>query len=954
MRSSRHRTSFGICDEHPQAGADGASGESRNFVGHTGSVGDGLWPVELVERDDVRAEITGFLTAQWPASLVLHGPPGIGKSSIVAEARVQASGLGAEVWAARASEAEQVIAFAALDVVLRGAGGADLWSGPGSPALAAALGGRVPAGALDVRSVGLELSELLAQSSARGPLLLVIDDAQWIDPTSEQVLTFALRRVEMRPVAMLLATRPGGLECSLALAGALSGADVLGHRPGQLAIRPLTVGATGRVVRDRLGVRLSHGALIRLHDACGGNPLVALELARTLVEGEPLAVWEQGDLMRRRVAGLDEGARTLVAIIGLVGEPDLGLVDAVLAQRGMSAITALSAAVQADAVVLRADRLRASHPLLASAAVDLLPDRHRRSLHAAIAEHTDSLELAAVHTALSCQGPDPRSAALLAQAAERCAIQGASVRAAELAGLSVEFTPAGDHAALSRSLLQARLLLRAGEPGAAGAALDAAERLARVPADQVEVLLGRRDLEMAGDNRAAAHQAALAALHLAGEDMALRARCHAALAGCTPLGVDDEVAHARAVLDLVDESSDPNSVLSAIQTIVLCQVAAGDGIDPALVARVDALRGREIEHTIDRPEATMEMVTRTDGESWRPRGAWARCCCPGPGPTGMRPRDRTCCSKLPAPSCGKGTLWRRCACSTRLTSSATRSGWTTLPRLPIAPRPWPWQVMSRRRPTWPGRAWPRPSSETPLGCPAAQPRTRAGRPHPGRSEHVRRPLWALRAEAADLGVVEPAFLATDLDLLDALAGLGDTERLGDLASDLESAAARGQLAWTRVAAARGQVMLAATGPLEALVEAIRRCDEVVASVTSRYEHARADLAAGRVLQRRGRRGEARARLDRARVVLDGLGASGLAAICSREGARLGGRVPSGSDLTASEQQVVDLAARGCPTGNRRQLVIGPRTVESHLSSAYRKLQVPGRKALIRMLSQRQP
>jgi len=112
---------------------------------------------------------------------------------------------------------------------------------------------------------------------ARGAtVLLAVDDVPWLDPPSERALRFALRRAP--DVAVLAACRsdspaPLGLHMS---------------RLTQITLRPLGVGTLHRVLRDRLGVTLSRPLLSRLAREAGGNPLLAIELARAVLRLPPM------------------------------------------------------------------------------------------------------------------------------------------------------------------------------------------------------------------------------------------------------------------------------------------------------------------------------------------------------------------------------------------------------------------------------------------------------------------------------------------------------------------------------------------------------------------------------------------------------------------------------------------------------------------------------------------
>ncbi len=153
----------------------------------------------------------------------------------------------------------------------------------------------------------------------REPLLVAVDDVQWLDPSSSSALAFALRRLDASRVLVLLARRladgaqPSELEQAL-------GAE----RVQRLPVGPLSVGALHRLLRDRLGRSFARQTLLRIHERSGGNPFFALELARAL-DGdvdplEPLPVPETlEELVRARISGLPAATREALALAAALG-----------------------------------------------------------------------------------------------------------------------------------------------------------------------------------------------------------------------------------------------------------------------------------------------------------------------------------------------------------------------------------------------------------------------------------------------------------------------------------------------------------------------------------------------------------------------------------------------------------------------------------------------------------
>jgi DNA-binding CsgD family transcriptional regulator len=161
---------------------------------------------------------------------------------------------------------------------------------------------------------------------------------------------------------------------------------------------------------------------------------------------------------------------------------------------------------------------------------------------------------------------------------------------------------------------------------------------------------------------------------------------------------------------------------------------------------------------------------------------------------------------------------------------------------------------------------------------------------------------------------------------------------------LESLAERIPLPWVLAVSARGRGFLcAAGGAVDESIHWFDRSLEALDTTEMPFERARTLLARGQVQLRAGRRRLARADLEAARAVFADLGARAWAGRAEVELARIGGRTSSRWELTASERSVADLAAAG--RSNREiadQLVLSVRTVESHLASVYRKLDVRSR------------
>ena len=193
--------------------------------------------------------------------------------------------------------------------------------------------------------------------AARQPLLVAVDDAQWLDPPSSDALAFAAHRLVGEPVEFLLARRPSRRS---ALEQALERSEL-----ERLEVGPLSLDATRRLLADRLGLNLPRQVLRTVVDSTLGNPLFALEVGRALLEdglpefGEDIPVpGAVEQLLSTRVALLPDPMRKVLLAVALSGDLRIGELEEVGGQ------TAVEDALDAGLLLVEADRVRASHPLL--------------------------------------------------------------------------------------------------------------------------------------------------------------------------------------------------------------------------------------------------------------------------------------------------------------------------------------------------------------------------------------------------------------------------------------------------------------------------------------------------------------------------------------------------------------------------------------------------------------
>jgi len=253
-----------------------------------------------------------------------------------------------------------------------------------------------------------------------GPVVIAIDDVQWLDRPSARVLSFVFRR--------LTAAEPVGVLESLRLGSGAPGDPIETDRAfvecDRLTIGPLTVGALGRVLRQRTNPALSRPFVVRLHEVTNGNPLFALEMARTTLatDGHPAPGqrWPVPEdiqrLMSARLAQLPPAARSPLLAIAATSQPTWELVLEVAGSTERT-LAALARAEEAG-IIERADgRIRFTHPLLASTVYVNATDADRRDLHVRLATVRTDPEERARHLALGTTAPDGQVATVLEDAA---------------------------------------------------------------------------------------------------------------------------------------------------------------------------------------------------------------------------------------------------------------------------------------------------------------------------------------------------------------------------------------------------------------------------------------------------------------------------------------------------------------------------------------------------------
>jgi DNA-binding CsgD family transcriptional regulator len=444
----------------------------------------------LLGRDPERAALEGLLEdvrGGRSGVLVLYGEPGVGKTALLDCSIESAAGL--RIAQVSGVESEMELAYAALHQLCAPMlDELDRLPVPQRTALAVAFGLR-DGDAPDRFLVGLAVLSLLSAVAEQRPLLCVIDDAQWLDRASSQVLAFVARRLLAEPVGMLAAAREPG-----------------GDFPGlpELPVGGLPADAARQLLDSVIRGPLDERVRERIIAETAGNPLALLELplGRTHAElgsgfrlpPESPAVWHRiEDSYRRRMEDLPAAARQLLLVAAAepTGDPVLLWRAAERLEIGREA----AATVEATGCLTIGQRVAFRHPLARSAAyrVATVPD-DLRAAHWALAEATDpdaDPERRAWHRAQAVAGPDEQVADELDRWAGRAQARGGPAKAAAFLERSAALTPDPARRA-ERALAAAQATYQAGALDAALALLAAAEAgpLDELRAAQTDLLRG--------------------------------------------------------------------------------------------------------------------------------------------------------------------------------------------------------------------------------------------------------------------------------------------------------------------------------------------------------------------------------------------------------------------------------------------------------------------------------
>jgi DNA-binding CsgD family transcriptional regulator len=882
---------------------------------------------------------------------ILEGEAGVGKTALWSAAADEARARGSRVLVARPTAAEAQSSYAALDDLVRPA--LDVLPRIAEPrrrALAGALLLEDAGGAPEPRVVALGLLSLLEEVAAGAPVLVAVDDWQWLDAPSATVLTFALRRLPPDGVRVLATVRSGEADDAVAaLVRSLAEGRAL-----EIALDALDAAALHRLVHARIGTWLSPPALQRLYEASRGNPLVALELARSQMGADVAQATDIRRLLAARVAALPRDARDVLRCAAALATPTTGVVEATI-ERPVAARRGLEEALAAQVLERDGERLYFAHPLFAAVVEERTPPDQWRALHRRLAGVVGDLEQRARHLALSASGPDSDVAAALEMAASHAAARGAQATAAELAERACALTPASEPEAQTRRLLLAAdAHARTGDGGRALALLE--QLVDALPPGPARARALHRLVYVDPKEHSHRERTEQALAEARGDDELL-AEIHMAMSHNELLGgaPDAAMRHAREAAEHAGRAGDDYLRGRALTSLAAQRFWRGHGVQRDALrdaARLMCLgSGRTVEYA---PRLFLGLQLYQAGDLAQGR--------------------RVLEDELSA-AANRGNVEHESFARALLVDLEVRAGRLTVAdayanqdlELTRGAELGNWEATGR---------WERAVVDAHLG------RVESAREHAtrglaladgmgdaifhvhcchalgflelslGDAEAAVGWLAPLPARVEGMGVREPMVFGVDPNLAEALVLAGDLDAARAVQEPLEAVGLELDRPWAVATALRCRGLIAgAQGRHAAALADHEAALELFERVGQPFERARTLLALGTAQRRVKQRAAARTSLEPALALFAELGTELWAARAKAEIARLGGRRAGDRDeLTPTEQRIAGLAAEG--RSNREiaaELFVSERTVESNLTRVYRKLGIRSRTQLARRM-----
>lgn len=909
-------------------------------------------PFEVVGRSAELAAVADFYSTvdRWAAGLLLEGEAGIGKTTLWLAALQDARAKGFHVLSARVWEAESVLAYGALADLLSGVDRDLLSALPDVQRLAVdrvLMRGSGAGRDTDQHVVAAALLSVIDALTADAPVVVGIDDVQWLDPSSRAVIAFAARRLH---------GRVGVIATERTVPGRGSAVSWL-HLPRpdaftKMPMHPLSLGALHQLVSSRLHRSLPRPTMVRLADLSGGNPFYALEMARGLGTGTDMPDTLAG-VVQIRLADLDDDTRDALLAAASTADPTVAMVARATGTTVDQMSTHLDKAESRGIIEILGDRVRYTHPLLARGVYVGARPARRRQIHRALADVIEQPELKARHLALATTWKDPEVLQALDMAADAARARGAPATAAEFLDMAIKLggdtsirrlrsaehhfragdtdqaytvlAPAvdklgqGTMRALALNLLAAIWIYRRSFNAAAEVLEEAARNAEDTPAVLAQTLLLLSFAQAnSGDYGEALRNAEKAVAHA--EELGIGVLTSQALADHQLLTVLSGNAFDESVLRRALELEDPgvDIPIPFRASSVAAQILAWAGRLDEAKDHVDTLWRRCIDMGADSDMlfiavwSTLINVWRGDFVKGSETADDAMMCAEQMG------GDHSLVIALTARGLVSAYTGRVEQARTDAHAAIEAAARFEAPLLAD------WPMMT-------------------LGFLAVS---------QGDHEQALNDLCPLISGFDRLVCTEIIKAGFVPDAVEAMVALGRQREAEPMIEALERNGARLDRSWMLAIGARCRAMvLAADGDIDAAERTALRAMERHDRLAMPFERARTQLLLGQLQRRRRQKRAAATTLGQALGVFETLGAPLWVERARAELARTNVGTNNTVDLTPSEQRVAELAAAGMTNRDiAAKLFISVKTVEANLTQIYRKLGVRSRAALGRTMA----
>jgi DNA-binding CsgD family transcriptional regulator len=898
---------------------------------------------------EIRA-VSKFLesAAHQPSALVIEGEPGIGKTTLWLSAVERARDNGCRVFSARVGRAESMLAYAAVADLLRDVDANILAGLPDVQRLAVdrvLLRASSEDHATDQRVVAAAFAAVFERLAADARVLIAIDDAQWLDRSSQDVISFAARRLRS-PVGLVLTERSDADGANTASWLQLSRPDGI----ERLRVGPLSLGALHVLISGRLGHAFSRPTMVRISEISGGNPFFALELARAIDVGssgpQRALPGSLAELMRLRIGRLDRDARKLLLAAASVADPTVELLTEVTG----APIDSLDEAEAKGIVGIDGNVVRFTHPLLAQSVYADASAAERRAMHRSLAQSVTLPELRARHMALAASSADPDTLHALDSAAEEAAARGAPAAAAELVELAIGL--GGDSP--DRRINGAVHHFNAGDPERARASLEPTLGVLTAGARRGAALNLLAGIHLYDDNWSEAVTVLERALADAEDNPALLVQTLILLAfGQRMISrYEESLATARKAVTEAEHYGDPALVSSALAMSVQLNFMFGNGVDEISLRRAVELEDPDADLLIPFSASMIEGLMmawtgRLDDAQARMEALQRRC------------TERGAENDLTAVESCEAMIetWRgNLGAADRLAEEAVLRAEQGSGSLSIA-RSMQAMVMAYLGRVQVSRDAARHALE--IANRTASPRLaewptmtlgflEVSLGHYAEALEVLAPMQRTLEAIPGTEIMTASFIP---DAAEAMIALGRSDEAEPLIEALERNGRRLNRSWMLAVGGRCRAMLsAARGDVEAASDTAQEAMAEHDRLPMPFERARTQLLLGQLQRRQRQKERARATLREALQSFEAMGAPLWAGRVQSELTRAEVVPTHDRSLTPSERRVAELAASGMTNKDvATALFISPKTVEANLVRIYRKLGIKTRAELGRII-----